>query len=628
MTIIFSAFKLNNHSGRAHVDRRRRAIEQHYKYNAAPGMRTVFWYDEVKRLGFHAFWQSFENEKLERCVETEDRIVAYTSFPFGYTEILGEVPVSEIGPRLADRFAMDPSAIRHMHPPFSLIDVRKSSGEVRIYNDVASYDRLFQLDSAGGSVLSNRSLPPFLLSLTTPRLSELGWASEQLSGYMYGRNTAFEGLFKTPPGANITLSSSTFSVEESNLIYSWFTEKPGDTFAGLDRLAREVHLIGEYKDVDIAITGGRDSRASAAFGFHTFKQEARGRTSYPPELEREISRNIAEATPEFYHFQDPDHAVRADGSTLWRGVQRKMPKRQDLLEKAKRWAYILEGNGIATALYGNCGFTSPFRSRTTNDPSVPGIGGELAKAYAYSSQQVSGVFAPNFSAWHQSIAATKVWDRLPSYPPTTKAKLHFVDEGYWRTFEDYHVSELIKAQDNGISGYKFLDFWYLTGRCVGAHNPGYLGSLIMPFFTPEFLQSGAQDTLERKFNVQLSRDIVSRYQPSWGSIPYFDEIQNKRPASQIRYFRQEEYLWSGPSSKDFLEIIHTSPAFDEPPYDRRKLVEHYERITSEVSAAATLSNVKAHSLLYRHAVHELCQDIAHKVRELRDIRLRRWTEAA
>ena len=213
-----------------------------------------------------------------------------------------------------------------MHPPFSLVHIDKLNRLARVYTDVAGYVRTYRLESINGFAVSNRSIAPFILTLTNLSLSGLGWAAEQLNGYMYGELTAFSGLRRSLPGTRYFVSRSRTYVESDDQVKTWFSSEAPDPFAGLSRLAREADEIGQFDSINVAMTGGRDSRASAAFAFKFFGNRAKGFTSYPPALERTIARQLAERVPDFATFDDDDHAVRKDGTTIWRGLRRKPPR--------------------------------------------------------------------------------------------------------------------------------------------------------------------------------------------------------------------------------------------------------------------------------------------------------------
>ncbi len=73
-------------------------------------------------------------------------------------------------------------------------------------------------------------------------------------------------------------------------------------------------------------------------------------------------------------------------------------------------------------------------------------------------------------------------------------------------------------------------------------------------------------------------------------------------------------LWEGETSGEFLETLATSPAF-EAPFDRKKILEHYRAADASGVPKLTL-NAKGYTLMYRHAVHELCVEVGRKIRRL------------
>ncbi|OYX64239.1 MAG: hypothetical protein B7Y88_11765 [Sphingomonadales bacterium 32-64-17] len=425
----------------------------------------------------------------------------------------------------------------------------------------------------------------------------------------------------------ILISQDGYEVKHNRAGLDWFRTTGPDAFEGLERLANEVRTLGDYEEIDVAITGGRDSRASAAFAFHHFPQEGRGRTSYPPALEKTIAKELVEKLPMFDRYEDDDLAVRTDGSSLWQGFERKQGQYVPIRDRAIDWAFALEGSGIGSALYNKCPIRTPFHLFDKAHVSFAGNGGELGKAYAYHPSQVSGVFAKNVPEWLSQIATTPAYQRLASHPITSSTRLHFVTKDFDQPLDEIILSNFLDALDSGITGYRFFDYWYLVGRMAGAQTPGSTATAqILPFLVPEYINQGGMDTLERKVECQLNEDMVRHYMPSWAGLPYFDQLQNSVPTSQIRYFRVDEHLWSGRDAEYFTAVLNESPAFDAP-YDRARMVETFAT-ADDSGLSPALLNVKAHSLIYRHGVYELAESVGQVVAELRDTRLRRWKEPA
>ncbi|MBD2843168.1 hypothetical protein [Erythrobacter rubeus] len=622
--IIFTAFKLDNFVGGAHVAKRFSAIENHYRIELGHEVNVVRQYNEHTRVGCHIMWQDFENENFNRVMEDEHRLVAISGAPYGYSSALNGAPLDLF--ELADAIKQ-PGVLQEMHPPFFLIDFDKKNSIVTVATDVAGYSRTYRTSDINGFCISNRLIAPHLILLKKPRLSDLGWAAEHRNGYMFDELSPFDGLHRNKPGATLAISADGHDIKHDRSVLDWFRTEAPDPFEGLKMLAAEVKSLGRYETMDVAISGGRDSRASAAFAFHHFPEQCTARTAYPPELERIIAKSLIEKLPNFDRFENEDLAVRQDGTALWRGLERKQNAYVPIEDRASAWAYAQEGVGLSSALYSRCNVKTPFHMFDTAHVSFAGNGGELGKAYYYRPNQMSGVFVKNVKTWLEEIRTIPAYARLPDHPITSKTALHFIIDEYDQPIDEIVLSRFLDAQDSGISGYRFFDYWYLVGRMAGAQTPGMTAtSQILPFLIPEYIRSGGMDTFQRKVNCQLIEDMVSHYMPSWATQPYFDQIQDKVPSSQIRYFRTDEHLWSGRDAKYFLQVLEESPALDAP-YDRTAILKAYKNADEGSLPLATL-NVKAHSLMYRHAVYELAESVGRTIAALRDTRIRRWDRAA
>src|SRR5690606_20638604 len=150
------------------------------------------YYDEESRIGCHVVWQAFQTERFDRCIETDADIAAFPGIPFGYSSLSPEVsPHDDLPLMIAAKLRSSPGSIEKMHPPFWLFHLDKKAQTARFYTDVAGYARTFRLETSRGFVISNRSIAPYFITLDRPELSDLGWAAEQMNGYMYGELTAF-----------------------------------------------------------------------------------------------------------------------------------------------------------------------------------------------------------------------------------------------------------------------------------------------------------------------------------------------------------------------------------------------------------------------------------------------------
>lgn len=608
MALIFSAFHLKGHPPAAAVSRRFEAIEAHYLPTEVKGVKRVHFYDQKTGVGFHCLWQQYDNENLRYVVETDGRIVAFTNLPFGYSSVLGSVPVGEIGPRMADDFRKDPAAIGQLHPPFSLVDVDKATGEIRYYGDSIGLSKSFNIIAPDAAVLTNRFVSGHWVALLPPKPCEIGWAADQMVGWLYDDLTPFHHAKRNKRGALIKIDSSGCAIAHQDIISRWFTQGlPTSVHDAYDRMAAELKAFGNYGATKAALSGGRDSRATAAAATRIVPEGLTFRTNYPPVMEKTIASRLMENLDRFSHFQADDIAIAKGGSFLWRGSPRRGVVKGNTLKRGAAWVHWLEGQCRGQSLRFDCA-GSVFDESAVMTLNIHGVAGEVARAYKWFPPKLKHA---DTRAILRYIAKTPIDKRIGTHRLTSRSKLDFAHDAYWPMVQERVDREMAVAKSAGITGYRFFDYWYIVARlskagCGYAHDSG-----LMPFLAPEYLSAAVRQTPARKVEASLPREIVAHYQPKWAKIPYMDQVKDAAE-EDLTQFSDEEYLWQGDSRASFFEVLEGSPAFDRP-FNREKMLEHFNGIGDQTPAMQRLSHMKAYGLVHRHVFGEFCDQIGKQI---------------
>lgn len=441
---------------------------------------------------------------------------------------------------------------------------------MRFRNDLLGLGRTFLLQAEGACALSNRPIAAHLLAGIAPKPSEEGWAAEQLHGWFLGDLTPYSEMRRLLGGTTIDFDGGGLTEERRNLAGRWFVEPPAqDAFAALERFFCELAELTEPPFVDVTLSGGRDSRASAAVATHYRPSLNRFRTNTPPQLETVIARQLMERLHDFGGYNDQEtEAFAANGRLLWW----ENVTQQDhaaIHARARRWAEKVEGLYTAVSL----GKEPPdmFSDKDAFIPSIGGMGGESAKAYYWSPNMASGAYARSLKRFREDIQ-TKIGVRLSTHPLTAQSTLPFIDQGFRPRLPALVYDAQREATAEGIHGYRFLDYWWLTNRLSAGANLG--SKTVMPFLSPGFIAEAMQGSPMDRAQAGLLSRIVGHFRPEWAEVPYFDQMQNTVPFDEVRSFVPSMLAWEGELAVDFLAMLRDSPAFDLP-YDRSAMIEFF-----------------------------------------------------
>ena len=397
--------------------------------------------------------------------------------------------------------------------------------------------------------------------------------------------------------------------------YAYFTEPPiNEPTVGINRVKDELESFGDFPELELALSGGRDSRVPAA----VFASDPKAilRTNYPPELELVVARQLVERLPNFAAFENDKQlaAIDSTGKKIWK-TKSPTAAKQTVDVRATQRTRVMEGFGIAHSLASDAR-AEIFNSQKLASVSISGDGGESAKAYYWSPRMSSGAIARSLAAFREDIK-TPLRERILTHPLTSVPHLHFVKKAYEVVLTEAVEQAVARASDNGIYGYRFFDYWWLTQRFAAGQTTGYtFGHTIMPFMSPEFTATGLQLPPPQRATSSLLADLAVHYQPRWADVPYFDELIRTTPLEMRQTYRKKELLWEGAGREWFMDVLHSAGHFGEP-YDYPRILEYFENAHELPYTDQLNANPKAYGLVYRHAFGEFCKDVAATIRAMK-----------
>lgn len=616
MSILFAAAKLSPRNwDQWPFSKRVELLKSQYnvaKFNDID--ESTWWFPRVG-LAVYVAVQKQEHQIFSHRSKRDTRTDFISHAPFGYKAICPSSPLDDIPSALVDKLHNDSRVLLKLSPAQTIISVDEETETFSFWNDLLGLSKCFGLSVGSEFAISNRPVAAHILAGYSPVPSINGWASEQLHGWFLSELSPFENTRQMLGGTHVVLGKHGTSENRNLLVGEWFTQKQSlSTFEGFGRFISEFDEFCTPSEMDIALSGGRDSRASAALISSTHLDKIRFRTNEPPALEGIVARQLVQKLPNFGALgKDDTRAVDAFGRVIWK-ANTPVVIEAEVHQRAKDWARVGEGITAPVSIYSNPPKSTVFSS-TAFVPSFAGVAGESAKAYYWSPNMVSGAYATSLKRFQEDIKL-KISERLKSHPLTVQNSYPIISKEFRMPIAQLVLAGQKEATSQGIHGYRFLDYWWLTNRFGLATTVAYSGTAtIMPFMVPEYISEAMQGIPADRARAKFLNDIVNHYRPEWAGVPYYDELQNHVPKDQLRFYRERSLLWEGELAKGFFEILRESPAFDQP-YDRRSILELFSSDIPQNQKQGL--NVKALGLLHRHAFWEMCREVGMRIAQSKE----------
>ena len=607
--ILFAISKLNSSEWqRVSFESRCALIEDYYELKKKPNILIYKKFFEKSDVGIFVAYQKFNNVNYNLFSSSNGITGFLTHFPFGVNSIY--TSDNQLDPSdLINRISFDHQLIGLLNPPIGVVRIDELNQSVEFWNDALGLAKSFLLKNKRGVTLSNRPIAAHFLSLTPPKPDDLGWASEQLLGWYSNESTPYEDTNRLSGGSYIKFDSQELIKSNTNLAAKLFLETPkislGECF---EKFSSEYNLFFKPHEIDVALSGGRDSRASAAIAAHFFSDRAQFRTNEPPALEGIIARSLIENLSFFSRFnQERNRAYDLNGRMLWK-ANKPINSNVPFEEKFEKWVRFYEGIASSGSLMNNPPKNKYFSDNESLFTSISGAAGESAKAYYWSPRMVSGAYASSLKNFREDILGTHISKRIKTHPLTQLARQDFIVDD----LRDYLNKSIYATQkiatSFGIHGYRFLDYWWLVNRFGAGGGEAYAGvSTIMPFMAIDFMKSALQMNPMQRAQCKMLNDIVLLFNNEWKDVKYFDELQNKVSPDLIRYYRGANLLWSGEMRDFFFDIVNYSPALSYP-YKRNEIIKNF--IVGDIPFADQAAlNKKGLGLVHRHYFYNICLEL-------------------
>lgn len=478
-------------------------------------------------------------------------IAATLSLPAGWSRVVSGNGFANAASELNRELLRNPSTVAELDPPFTSAILSKREGSMVVLNDILGVGRLYEMRCKWGVAWSNRlgALPVFAGEDSSADLSS--WQLLAAAGWFLGAATSLDRSSKVAPGSRIAVTRiSAERVEihrqQDDLLAplvrprrSRFALGSGRLKSSADVAAREVartaaDLGGAWSvPVAVSLTGGRDSRVSAA-AVLAAGIDATFNTGDQVPGEVAAVRGLIAAAP-----VPMNHTVHSPDGDSDEGDLPSLPSR------------------VADIHLVHDGMRNPQEIRRSVEiphgapppPTLSGHGGEIGHGFYYGEKN-------------------KLKRLERGGPPALLAQLErnvkrkhsaATDESY----EAYRLeceTTLASGREHGLRGPVLLDWFYLTQRLAYRSGLGARSARWSACVTPSFIR-GAFDLHPReRLSAKLHRLVVARLVPEWERIPFFSDPDSDEPMPAINRTR----LWEKTSdASDVEEILAGGTAWPE-----------------------------------------------------------------
>lgn len=518
--------------GRSELMRRAERVRAHYQ----PTLADPFQRDELLRPTCGLILWSRPDPRLSwpLWLETDGLTSAASGVPTGCERVVGSsVAPREAATRLAQAMNADPSKGFELNPPFLMGVHDRHAGRLRLTGDALGVARFYQLRTRAGWVWSNRlgALP--LFAGEAPELDEPAWQVFAAAGWFLGAMTPFSGAVKVDPGTIVTIEegreSATVRAEKTDararLVRPRRARLRESAAAAAEQAASLTTAVARAWDSDLAIalTGGRDSRVSAAAALAAGAPAAFNTGDQVPG-ELDVVRELIARAPAAM-----DHETRRP--------EPEAEPTDDLMARTR--AIHLMHDGMRNPQEVRRSLELPYSRRL--HPHLSGHGGELGHGFYYhNKKQLRRLERGGEGRMMERLEAAARRRHSAATPA-----------GYAAYLEECRET-LDSGKRAGLGGPVLLDWFYLAQRLAYRSGIGSREGRYSACVTPAFVRGCFDLKPKDRLTAAFHRAVIARLVPSWKRVGFFSSDSAVMPEIHRRR------IWERPEdARAIAELLET-----------------------------------------------------------------------
>jgi hypothetical protein len=446
----------------------------------------------------------------------------FTAVPTGWGRVVDELDPSAAAIALARAIEADPARIAELNPPFVLGARDSERDSLTIVNDAVGAGRLYELAlPEGGRVWSNRLAALPLFAGVAPAADERSWRVFAAAGWFLGETTPIEGARKVPPTSSIsvrvagerTLVERTDTGVRARLVTprrARLGESAQEAAAAATGIAADFGRAWDAP-IEISLSGGRDSRISAAAAVAAGIDATFSTTDQDPG-EVEVVRELIGAAPvpmrhEIVH-PEPEEPPEGGFAERVRDIH-------------------LVHDGLRNPQEVRRPTEIPHSMRLA--PTLSGHGGELGHGFYYGRRRKL-----------RRIRRGRERGPITQLERNARRKHSAaVPEAYDEYLAECEAT-LAEGRAAGLEGPELLDWYYLAQRLPYRSGLGARSGRASACVTPAFVRGAFDLSPRQRLGAKLHRPVIAAAVPEWKDVRFFTGASGAMP--EIRRRR----IWERP----------------------------------------------------------------------------------
>ncbi|WP_411843716.1 hypothetical protein [Salinicoccus sp. HZC-1] len=415
---------------------------------------------------------------------------------------------------------------------FSIID--KENDELNIYMDILGITRLYVLENEKGIFWSNRPSALHIFSGHKAKMDLNSWKSYAVAGWFMDEDSPFQNVYRVPLSTVISVKADNkgnqkYQMESTggikNLINTSINqiENPKVLVTSiLENLNNYIDLWNA--DIKVDISGGKDSRVSAASVLNSKAVNYSFRTINDIDEELNISRELLSKVQNNSRIEllDPELYIK---------------EQPDLIERVDRLLFEYDGDFSTVMISSPIIETNDFN--TLDSIKINGFGGEVGKGAYYSNER-----------W---IKKLELMGEDAAY---YRLATHFVKIGCV-PLESINImkkkleSILEEGRKLNIKGLKLLDYFHFMERFRRWTPLSGQIHCYSPFINNRFIASALTNEPTENMKANMHNQIITALVPEWEGIKFFKATPEQSKEKDHKKLR----LWQTKDKKDIEKIL-------------------------------------------------------------------------
>lgn len=507
---------------------------------------------------------------MPTCYQTPRRLIGTAYFPLGAALDSWSREDLQTGRYLLDivERTCTPEALRHLAPPQAWFDLNCDSQTMTLFNDYRGFGKIFEYKDESCVIWTNKLAAAPLFAVRPAILQEKAMAEVATLGMPVGQTAAYQHMRLLPPGSLIKANTHDGHIECQRLSNDVCGLKVREGFSeeDVEKTAADIQLW--FKDlkqfswvpIEMSLSGGRDSRVTAAYALSAGISNLTWSVFYPPYGDIKIATRLLSCADKTIPLQQ--RSFFKDAQDAFLHVQSMLDEACAILRLTNYdislWRYLIE-------------------TRTTHENYsklyLSGAQGECAHSCNYS--------ASDTEQRSESAARKRLLDFI-NYKSKIFGCTEFSRNCFIKSIEEQILSV---AARHDIYHFHVLDFLCLqtdmNRQWQGANG---MYDWKTPLTIWPYVFYGFGQTAEQKIYSSFIRAVTAMAMPQWSTIPYYHELPLKEKKDFYRVYPTYWEMGRGAELQETLIADNRLAAyFDIPAIEKTftRLQQNYRQVSQK-----------------------------------------------